>query len=308
MVRNFLRYCEEAGAITPAQALLLPAGARLIPPRTPRPNGRPSRREQVRTQGQSEQYVGEEDCLVTDAVTVFGKTFAEQLLTCGLSYGELAVHTAAGTGLRQGEQFQLTAYDIDVHHDEDGDVWYLKVDWQWCTTSPISSHPRRTRPKHQKRREVVIFPLTRSGYQLQAELLKRRDEALAEREAGTNPEALLFPAPEGGMWWSANLTRHIVTAQKAAGWAYEIVAEERTTRRGERKMVQVTQMYQPWHSLRHRFARDMVDWAQMGEGELMSVGGWESIEVVSQRYYRSGAEHAAAARATVRRVASAELA
>ena len=44
----------------------------------------------------------------------------------------------------------------------------------------------------------------------------------------------------------------------------------------------------PWHSLRHRFVRIAVDIKKMPEGELMAVGGWESISTVQTRHYRSG--------------------
>ncbi|GAB3048681.1 hypothetical protein GCM10027053_03770 [Intrasporangium mesophilum] len=45
----------------------------------------------------------------------------------------------------------------------------------------------------------------------------------------------------------------------------------------------------------------MIDHYAMQPGQLMAVGGWESIETVNARYYRSGKEHAAAALATIER-------
>jgi len=41
--------------------------------------------------------------------------------------------------------------------------------------------------------------VTFTGYPLRAKLDKRRKQALEEQAAGTNPEALLFPAAMGGM-------------------------------------------------------------------------------------------------------------
>lgn len=37
--------------------------------------------------------------------------------------------------------------------------------------------------------------------------------------------------------------------------------------------------------------RIMIDIHHAGKGELMALGGWESIHRVEQRYYRTGAEH-----------------
>jgi integrase len=47
----------------------------------------------------------------------------------------------------------------------------------------------------------------------------------------------------------------------------------------------------PWHSLRHRFARWMIDRFGLDAGELMAVGGWENIATVENRYYKSSQEH-----------------
>jgi hypothetical protein len=93
------------------------------------------------------------------------------------------------------------------------------------------------------------------------------------------------------MWWTGNPNELTTAAQKAAGWNYTTTPETRTLRNGVRKAVVVTQMEQPWHTLRHRFARNMVDWMELGKGELMQIGRWDSIETVDSRYYRTGAEH-----------------
>jgi len=38
-------------------------------------------------------------------------------------------------------------------------------------------------------------------------------------------------------------------------------------------MVTVTQMHRTWHSLRHRFARNMLDGYDMSVGALTAIGG-----------------------------------
>jgi integrase len=287
-VRGFLNWACRQGALTDAQAALLPEQyAPLLDPRFPQPEARPSRRQSAPMMGQSEDYVGPEDCPLHKAV----RTFADELQR-RVRWGALAVHFAAGTGLRAGEQFQLRADDVVAH---DGHL-VVQVDWQWSASST-----RRARPKTGKRRRVPVPPVTRDGVDLEQMLRDRVSEARAEQTAGTNPEALLFPAPEGGMWWSSNLNELLVAAQKAAGWAFVTVIERRKLRNGATKDVMVTQMQHPWHSLRHRFARDMIDWLRLTAAQLMAIGGWTSLQVLSSRYYIVGSEHWAAATAAVHR-------
>jgi integrase len=80
-----------------------------------------------------------------------------------------------------------------------------------------------------------------------------------------------------------------------------MIHEVRTVRGGERKVVTVTQMHRTWHSLRHRFARDMIDGYDMGVGALTAIGGWKDFGVVRARYYQTGREHLDDAWATLSR-------
>ncbi|MDM7853647.1 site-specific integrase [Cellulomonas alba] len=278
-VRNFLCWAAECEAISWEQAALLPQRARTVAPRLPQEQRRPRRREQVLVQGQAASYVSEEDAPHRSACVALAET-----MQLRVPWGELAVHTAIGAGLRQGEQFQLTADDIVRR----GNGWVIRVFWQWSTNAATG---RRRLPKNRKRRWVPVLRLTRDEYPLLEKLLERAEEAQAEQRAGTNPDALLFPAPQGGMWWTSNLNELITESQKAAGWKYTVTPETRTMRNGERRAVLVTQMEQPWHTLRHRFARDMVDWMELKKGQLMQIGGWDNEETVNSRYYRTGEEH-----------------
>lgn len=285
-VRGFLRWANRQGALTDDQAALIPARRALpLDPRFPQTEARPARHRAVPLQGQSEQYVGPEDCPVLAAVHAFADELQQRV-----RWGALAVHLAAGTGLRVGEQFQLRADDVV---EVDGGL-VLKVDSQW-STGPT----RRSAPKTGRRRRVPVLTVTRDGVPLAEMLRNRVHEARAEQRAGNNPEALLFPAPEGGMWHSSNLSRLLVAAQKAAGWDYVVVRERRTLRNGKTTDVRVTQMQHTWHSLRHRFARDMIDWLKLSPAQLMAIGGWASLEVLSTRYYRAGSEHWKAAAGAV---------
>ncbi|WP_147463407.1 tyrosine-type recombinase/integrase [Cellulomonas triticagri] len=281
-VRGFLNWACRQGALTDTQAALLPSQhAPLLEPRFPQPEARPSRHRTAPLVGQAEDYVGPEDCPQHEAV----RAFADEL-QLRMRWGALAVHFAAATGLRVGEQFQLRADDIV---EREGHL-VVRVDWQWS-----AGRTRRARPKTGKRRRVPVPPINRSGIGLEQMLLDRVRAARAEQAAGTNPEALLFPAPEGGMWWSSNLNELLIRAQKAAGWRFEMVTERRKLRNGATRDIRVTQMQHPWHSLRHRFARDMIDWLRLTPAQLMAIGGWASLEVLSSRYYRSGSEHWGAA-------------
>ena len=290
-VRCFLRWCEEQGAMTSEQVGLLPAV--LAPakrPRFPQPEPRPARPRPAPMHGRSEDFIDEEDCPTHDEVLALAAALGRAVP----DWGELAVHTAVGLGLRQGEQFQLRADDL---RPDDKGGFVLRVDWQWG-----AGPTRRTRPKHGRRRRVPVAPMNRDGYPLLEMLLTRAEQARAEQAAGRNPQALLFPAPEGGMWWSSSLsTDLIVPAMKAAGWDYDVVHETRTVRGGRRKVVTVTQMHRTWHSLRHRFARDMIDGFDMSVGALTAMGGWKDFGVVRARYYQTGQEHLDDARATLQR-------
>ncbi|MBO3084122.1 hypothetical protein [Cellulomonas fengjieae] len=285
-VRGFLRWCEEQGALSAEQVGLLPATlAPVKRPRFSQPEPRSARPHQAPLQGRSELYVDEEDCPPRSEVL----SLAAELGRAAPSWGELAVHTAVAAGPRQGEQFQLRANDIRPYGADDYDI---HIDHQWSDTPG-----RRAAPKHRKRRVVPISPVTRDGYPLLQALLDRAEQARVEQAEGRNPEALLFPAPGGGMWWPSGLSSDLlVPAMKAAGWTFTMVHETRTLRNGTSKVVAVTQMDRTWHSLRHRFARDMIDYFEIKEGALMAIGGWATLEVIQARYYRTGAEHVEMAR------------
>lgn len=290
-VRCFLRWCEEQGALTSEQVALLPAT--LAPAKAARfaqPTPRPRRQHLAPLQGRSEAYIDEEDCPTRSEVRNLASCMGE----LAPAWGELSVHLAVARGPRQGEQFQLRATDLRLFAEDDYD---LHVDWQWGNVPG-----RRTLPKHGRRRIIPLNNLpTRDDYPLLEALLARMDAALEEQAAGVNPDALLFPSPEGGMWWpSALSTKLIVPAMKAAGWDFTMVEEIRTVRGGGRKTVEVTQMNRTWHSLRHRFARDMIDHVGMSDGALMAIGGWADLETVRARYYRTGAEHLEMARTQLR--------
>lgn len=243
----------------------------------------------VRQNGQHEDFVGEEDAPARGQV----RDLSKSLQTRFPLWGELAPEFAACTGCRWGEQFQLTAHDVHLHGCARFQGAHVHVDWQAAGTADESGS-RRVRPKGDITRVVPVPTLSFTGYRLREHLEDRVARALEERAAGTNPEALLFPASKGGMLWaSAFSTDHLLPAMETAGWPVQHWSEEAqiwsdddsryTTVRTKRRSAVLT-----WHSLRHRFARTCVDVLKMPEGELMAVGGWQNIATVQNRYYKSG--------------------
>src|SRR5450759_5476639 len=214
------------------------------------------------------------------------------------NWGRLAPEVGDSCGARWGEMFQLTADDIDRSEQKPKLLIYAQID---SAAQVRAGDNRRTLPKGEKTRETGIPAVTFTGYPLRAELEKRCKQALEEQAAGTNPEALLFPAVRGGMHHhSSFMSDYFAPAAIAAGWPQQKWVEEceRWDKR-QKKFVpmtrQRTQFVLPWHSCRHRFARYCIDTLGLTAGELMAVGGWENETVVRNRYYNVGKEHAVSA-------------
>jgi hypothetical protein len=86
----------------------------------------------------------------------------------------------------------------------------------------------------------------------------------------------LFPAPQGGWFWASSFDDHFERAAEQAQWPHLDWKEDGRSRR-----LWVHTM----HSLRHRFARDRIDLWEYTPAELQIVGGWQSAQVVWERYY-----------------------
>jgi hypothetical protein len=118
--------------------------------------------------------------------------------------------TAACTGLRQGEEFALTIWqiapgerviDVDRKVAEAGGKQYAEP------------------PKGRKRRKTIYPRLTPSGYPLAEKIQARIEQVHAEMAAGRNPLGLMFPSPRLKMWRSSNFDRRVLAlAYLAAGW------------------------------------------------------------------------------------------
>ncbi|SEC95992.1 hypothetical protein SAMN04489844_3344 [Nocardioides exalbidus] len=174
---------------------------------------------------------------------------------------------------------------------------HIHVDWQIAPTGKAGKNRkgnRRDRPKGNKTRVVPVAKRSITGYPLRDALRERVAAARAEKAAGTNPEGLLFPAERGGLLWHTSFYGdHLLPAMIDAGLpveTWDITEHVWDEERGAYVLRTRTERHAvfTWHSLRHRFARVCVDIHNMTEGKLMAIGGWENINTVQTRYYRSG--------------------
>ncbi|WP_222272349.1 hypothetical protein [Modestobacter marinus] len=307
-LRAFLLWGFQKKYFTAAQAELLPRGGSHPAP-TILGTEMPARRRQDRHVGQDETYVQDEDAPSAGQVIALRAEFAG----ARPAWGALAVELGCGSGPRWGEEFQLTAYDVHLggccRADQPSTKKikkkrkekfrpHIHIDWQIDPGANAGdANGRRCRPKGGKRRTIPIPKKTFTGYPLRVQLAKRVGQALAEQAAGTNPEALLFPAARGGLQWYSSFNDDLLLpAMERAGWPLEYWSEVRDvwseqTRSYTRVERKRTTAQRPWHTLRHRFARTMIDRYEMKPGELMAVGGWENRATVDNRYYKSGKEH-----------------
>ena len=294
-LRAFLTWghLHQPAYFTADQVALLPKGV-LMPEPLLRGTQAPARRENVRQVGTSEKYIRDEDAPCRAQVRSIGSALALAFP----AWGELAAELAANCGPRWGEQFQLTADDVHASGCAEQPKPHIHIDWQVNPGGGVKAgKQRRCRPKGNKTRLIAIPRVSFTGYPLRGAVCARAAAALVEQAAGTNPQALLFPATGGGLWWYSSFeTDLLLPAMRAAEWPLIAWTETREvwSKADKRYRLQVrerTLAVLPWHSLRHRFARLMVDVHDAGKGELMALGGWENISTVEQRYYNTGAEH-----------------
>lgn len=230
--------------------------------------------------------------------------------------GELAVELAAATGLRWGEQFALLEGDIDLVNRE------IKVDRAVVLHRPAVGGNLMSRcgpPKNHKTR-VVIFPEeTLTGYDLLGAMTQRVAQMKVEMAAyaallHANPNAepqqpdLLFPSPGGGLFWHTTWSNDMFKkAAKDAGWKSSTfkdkgtrlnpVSGEMETFERKRTLFQLTH-----HSLRHRWALDMLKHYKMDEDEVCVLGGWANVIVLRSIYGRPSTQTQVTALSNARRL------
>lgn len=225
----------------------------------------PTRKRSGRRAGETERYVALDEVPTHDAIRDLGDAFADVLP----SYGKLLIELAHTSGLRGGEIYALDARSLDL------DKHYCAVDHQILSISGVD---RRALPKGGKTRTTNFSDVTTTGFNLRDALELRLEEIEHEHSAGRNPRRLVFPAPFGGWWWATSFTNDFYArAATAAGFdRLEWIDDDGKPRK---------QWVHTMHSLRHRFARDRIDLAGYSVAELQLVGGWDSAQVVWERYY-----------------------
>ncbi|QBX56784.1 hypothetical protein EXE58_15870 [Nocardioides seonyuensis] len=276
------------------------AQAELLPPRVVMPapavkgTQAPTRRTRARRVGQADEYVHEEDAPSAAQV----RALSAALERLAGPWGALAPELAANCGPRWGEQFQLRAPDVHLDGCEEAQQPHFHIDWAVDPGAPANCpNGRRARPKGDKTRIAPLPTESFTGTRLKAMVVSRLEAVRAEQHSGVNPDALLFPAPRGGIWWHSAFEAYVLRcAMEEAGWPLRVWEEERdvwdarnesyTTRTRTRTLAVM-----PWHSLRHRFARVAIDLYGADPGVLMALGGWENELTVLHRYYRTGREH-----------------
>lgn len=289
-LRALLTWAGKRKYLSHRQAELLPRGALAPDPVFPRERRiihRADSPARVCHAGDADGFVRDEDAPSALQVVALSNTMANRTDR----WGALAPELAANSGMRWGEQFQLTADDVHVDGCAQDPSGHAHVAWQ-IDPGATAISARRCRPKGNTTRLVPIARTSFTGFPLREEVRARVAQARREQAEGRNPEALLFPAEGGGLLWHTAFTQDILLpAMQEAGWPIDVYEEywhhwngtdfvRRTTVRREARLT--------WHSLRHRFARICVDVKGMREGALMALGGWQNIATVQNRYYRSG--------------------
>ena len=234
------------------------------------------------------------------------------------SLGELAIELAAATGLRWGEQFALLESDIDLVNRE------IKVDRAIVLHRAAVGGNLMSRcgpPKNRKTRVVVFPEQTLTGYDLLGAMRQRMTQIKADMTAyashkqsnpSTEPQQpdLLFPSPGGGLFWHTTWSNDMFKkAAKDAGWVSSThkdkgtrlnpVSGEMETFERKRTLFQLTH-----HSLRHRWALDMLKHYKMDEDEVCVLGGWANVIVLRSIYGRPNTQTQTSALENARRLTS----
>jgi integrase len=172
---------------------------------------------------------------------------------------ELMANFAAYTGLRWGELAALTAAQIHpATRTVDVDRKVIEIGGKLFAEAP----------KGRKRRRTIYPSCTPQGYALADLVAARVLEACAEQEAGTNPDALMFPSPRGTYWRSSNFARRVLApAYLAVGW-------RDTTGKGA----------WTWHSLRHVFCTTALFAWHIDPADVSRLAGHANIRITLDMY------------------------
>ncbi len=211
------------------------------------PEGRPVPDEEAKVQGESAAWVDPAE--IPSHGDVAKLAYALSSGRRG-ELGELMAYTAAYSGLRQGEQFALTAGQIAPAEGERTITVNRKV-------VEVSGKLHVEAPKMRKYRRTAYPVLTPDGYPLAEKIAARVEAVRAEMAMGTNPLGLMFPSPRGTYWRASNFDRRVLApAYLDAGW--RDAARDGTW---------------TWHSLRHVFCTTALFTWKMDSRDVASMAG-----------------------------------
>lgn len=172
---------------------------------------------------------------------------------------ELIPYVAAYSGLRLGELLALPATLVQCPVRQIAvDVKAVEIDGKTFTEEP-----------KQRRHRTTIYPQHTPLGRPMATLVERRvAEALDEQAHGTNPQALMFPAPHGGYLNSANFYNRI------AGPAYRLAGWRDDDRNGP----------WTWHSLRHTFCTTALNTSGLALTDVSALAGHSNARITMELY------------------------
>lgn len=204
-------------------------------------------------------------------ISAWAKKCAEKYV-----YGEGLIHSGANLGLRSAELRILTA-DSRVAQQGRGNL-VKSESGEVYVRFQIGRFANKL-PKGSKQRDVVIPSVDKivTGFDVREFLAKRSIDALVEQNIGSNPDALIFPNNDGGVWDASALRKSVWgPAAIDLGWKMKPYL------RGDGKSVSMFRF--TLHSLRDRFATTAVSEWGYAENQLLEQGSWEDSETV-RRFY-----------------------
>ncbi|MEZ0114684.1 site-specific recombinase XerD [Catenulispora sp. EB89] len=172
---------------------------------------------------------------------------------------ELMPYVAAYSGIRRGEMLALSADDVDSTRRT---ITVLRK------VIEVNGKQTIELPKNGIIRTTLFPEIAPDGYRLADMLARRINEARTERDAGSNPNARLFPARGGKYMYACSFYSSIAEpAFAAAGW--------RTPESGSRWT---------WHTLRHVFCTTaLVEW-KLDLTDVSKLAGHSTIRITADRY------------------------
>jgi integrase len=218
--------------------------------------GRPVPGPQASVAGETALYVDPGEIPASTDVAKLGQALSQGRRG---ELDELMAHTAAYTGLRQGELFALTIGQITAA------TRVITVDRK---VVEVRGKLFLEAPKGRKHRKAIYPRRTPEGYPLADKTTARAEEVRAEMAAGTNPLGLMFPSPRGKYWRSSNFDRRVLApAYLAAGW-------RDTDGNGA----------WTWHSLRHVFCTTALFTWKLDATDVSRMAGHANYRTTLDMY------------------------